>query len=236
MMNTATTEPDAPYIWTPERFTRVWLLRIGDTEEPRRYRGICWLCGLPGLELKPAGLGKSKKRPSWCAHCRCCGSTTFAAMPRMLWAPTELMWLPYELNPAKLGAFVEGLVSRGGEAMPGLRFELARFGKTERPQLNQRLACLSCGEPNSAHARKDKHGLEYTVCMACGTRTFMRSQHVFYNAVGWTVWLREGNTAAWLDAWRSGARRWRGWLDEGRLDEQQSSEHAAGQEAHREAR
>ncbi len=227
---------DAPFVWTEARFSRVWMLRMGETDEARRFRGLCWLCGLPGLELKPAGLGKSKKRPSWSAHCRCCGSTTFAAMPRMLWAPTELMWLPFTESRQKLGAFVEGLSARGRRSMRGLRFEPALFGKTERPQLTQRLGCLSCGEPASVHARKDKHGLEYTVCMACGTRTFMRSQHVFFQAVGWTSWLREDNAQVWLDAFGLGRQRWRTWLDQSQLgsakqDADQESDADACQEA-----
>lgn len=214
----------APFVWTQERFSRTWLLRMGDSEESRPFRGICWLCGLPALELKPTGLGKSKKRPSWSGHCRCCGSTTFAAMPRMLWAPTELMWLPYRDGPQKLGSFVDRLSALGGTAMKGLRFELVRFGKTERLQLNERLGCLACGEPGSVYARIDKHGLEYTVCMACGTRTFMRTQHVFYNAAGWSLWLREGNDEAWLDAFGLGRQRWRTWHDQTMPD-------LAGQEA-----
>lgn len=218
-----------PYVWTPTRYRRVEMLHLGEEGTRRRFRTICWLCGLPSVQLKPAGKGRT-----WCAHCTCCGAMTFVLLPPTLYAPTQLMWGPHQRSLEDLGDFVKMLVAYGGEQMKNCSWAELTFGTKRRIELDERQACLGCGEEASVSIRRDKHGLPYTICSACRNRTFLRSEHCMFSTMGWTRWLRQGNEDIWIESWNAGRAQWKTWLDVHRLDDAQSSESSSESERNRE--
>lgn len=188
----------APPLLTVDREARA-NMHFGDAV----YRSTCG-CGLPSLVARPCG---GKRVGEWTAGCSYCELRLFSPRRSAFFARfgfgAELASVDIERRSHAIARMRES----GRAVLADVEFATIRLGGREKVVSRRPLACLACGEPDSATLRRDRYGRLYSSCAACSVLGFLYSPDSAEFNVGVAEAVSRGQLS-WMALHRAGEAIW----------------------------